>query len=237
MNSKEKANWLPSMPLLIKQLFISAISFLTLPCYKPKENGIQNFFVDNYYVKPDGLVFDGSTKGYYEKVKRVISEGVLNNQIIVDIGCGRGVFYFWLVTERYSVKKYIGIDFSIRDRKVDEKCFLYNDHAANINKYISEECCILFMSNVVCYLSDSIFKDIMCSLRKGDKIIIIEPSPNLFWDAHFCGIKPNYRNIRDMIRLIEDEELEVINTVQDYFMRIGRRYLFPVSYCIYATKK
>ena len=41
---KEKAKWIPNVKLFIKQILVSVFSYLTLPLFREKKNGIQEFF-------------------------------------------------------------------------------------------------------------------------------------------------------------------------------------------------
>ena len=235
MMIKELAGWLPNRRLLYRQLCESLKSVITLPFYRPRENGIQTFFHDNYYVKKDGLVFDGTTSGYLSKISKAIDLKSLNDRTIIDLGCGKKTFYYWLVQNSVTPAKYIGIDFSINDESEGISCVV-NDDITSIDRYLSGEKNIVVMSNSLCYMHDTKINTVLSKIRTGDEVIILDPSPNFFWDAHFNGIKPIYRNVEKVLYHLENSGFTLLNIVQDYWMKLFRVYLFPLSYCIYMVK-
>jgi SAM-dependent methyltransferase len=232
---KEVAGWIPKKTLLWKQLFVSAKSFLTLPLYKPREDGIQVFFRHNYYVKPDGLIFDGTTLGYYSKIKSIVDIRTLNNKVVIDLGCGQKSLLCWLNEEGISPCKYIGVDFAVE--AVNDNIYVANDDINNVDKYLAENGNAIVMCNVLCYINDSAFSSVLCKLNTDDEIIILDPSPNLFWDAHFNGVKPIYRKINEVKNYLVREGFTIFNMVQDYYMKLGNNFIFPFSYCIHAIKR
>lgn len=236
MINKELAKWLPKTTTLIWQLLVSAQSFITLPFFKPHRDGIQVFFEKNYYIKPDGLVFDGSTQGYYSKIKKTFNIKNLSSCNIIDLGCGQGKLYNWLNEEGVANFNYIGLDFAIRDVKISDNSSLINDNLDNIGDYINDSKYMVFMCNTLCYITDAKFNKILHELKTGDELIIIDPSPNLFWDAHFNGVKPIYRKIDEIFLFLSRGSFKVSNATQDYFIKAGNRFIFPISYCIHAVK-
>jgi hypothetical protein len=236
MMVKEIARWLPRKPLLIKQLVVSAKSFLTLPFYKPQVNGVQFLFKNIYYVKPDALVFDGTTFGYYSKIKRVLDLSCLNGRTIIDLGCGKNALFHWLKEEGVSQFSYIGIDFAIDSTGISNEPCVVNDDIIYVNRYLNDSKNIIVMCNVLCYTNDENFNTVLHGLGANDAVLLIEPSPNLFWDAHFSGIKPIYRRIGETTQLLEKEGFEILSSVQDYYFNIADNYIFPLSYCLYAIK-
>lgn len=232
-----KATWLPHKMLLVKQLAVSTASFITLPLFRPVPNGIQKFFYNNYYKAPDGLIFDGTTSGYYAKINNLIDINVLDKCVVIDIGCGNGSLYQWLKRNSISFEKYIGIDFAASPEIADDHAEFILDDASTYNaycdKYLNRA---FFMVNTICYLQSKELERLFQSQRANDKLIIIEPSPNIFWDAHFKGVKPIYRRIIETEKILKENGFEIINEVQDYAIKKKNTYSFPLSYGIYARK-
>lgn len=237
MRYRVVAKWIPGFKKYIKQLCVSSISFLTLPFYAPKEDGVKKFFSSNYYEKQDELVFDGSTNGYYSKVELLTNFKLRDNISIIDLGSGQGSLYAWLKRIGIPIKQYIGIDFSIRGRSIDKHGILVNDDISNVYKYLSNSNDIVFMCNSLCYIGNELFIKILDALNTGNELYIIDPAPNLFWDAHFNGIKPIYRKYSAVVSLLMDHGFSIEGTVQDYLLKIGSLYISPLSYCIHSKKQ
>ncbi len=234
---KVVAEWIPGFKKYMRQLYVSAVSFITLPFFIPKKDGIRKFFISNYYEKQDDLLFDGSTNGYYSKIELLVDFKSWHNVSILDLGSGNGSLYYWLRQRRLSISRYTGIDFSIRNRNIDDCGILKNDDIANAYKYLSGSNDIIFMCNSLCYIEDGLFIDVLNSLYTGSELIIIDPSPNIFWDAHFNGVKPIYRKCEEVASILEEHGFFVEGVAQDYLFRIRRVFLSPLSFCIRCIKK
>ena len=234
---KLKQNWMPKNTLLLKQLLVSTTSFITLPFFKPQPDGILKFFYSNYCEEPDGLIFDGTTSGYFSKIERVIDLKMLDKQVVFDIGCGDGTLLKWLRNKGVEFKKYIGVDFAYVPAIISEEAEFFLDDASNIDNHFEPyQTQTSFMTNSACYLDTSLLEQVLHNFRRRDKLIITEPSPNLFWDAHFNGVKPIYRKISEIEKILLFCGFEVLDKVQDYGIKIGSKFYFPLSYCLYAQK-
>ncbi|GHU42225.1 hypothetical protein FACS1894190_11300 [Spirochaetia bacterium] len=237
MINKEIVTWLPKNRLLVKQLWHSFLSFITLPFFHSHTDGIKTFFENNYYIKSDELIFDGSTFEYYSKIERTIDISVLNDYNIIDLGCGLGSLYHWLQTKNICAHSFTGLDFAIKNLLIGDNAVLINDNLSNVNNYFFENTNnIVFMTNALCYTDDVLFKNALRCMRNNDELIIIDPSSNIFWDAHFNGIKPIYRKVNRVMQMLIHEEFEIVNILQDYWFAIGGHHFFPLSYCIHAIK-
>ena len=234
---KLKQNWMPKNKLLLKQLLVSTASFITLPFFKSRADGVREFFYANYCDKPDGLIFDGTTSGYFSKIEVLVDLAILDKQVIFDIGCGDGALLKWIKGKNVRFKKYIGIDFAyIPTVTIVDTEFILDD-AFNVSKHFKPyQKQISFMTNSACYFDIDLLDKILYSFRKGDELIITEPSPNIFWDAHFKGVKPIYRNLNKLRGILQASDFEILEEVQDYAVKLGNKYLFPLSYCIHAKK-
>jgi hypothetical protein len=236
---KSKAEWLPPRLKYFKQILISIRAIFTLPFFKEEPDGIQKLFSNSYWIEKDEFIFDGSNDYlYYNQITKNISKQYFKNQVIIDFGCGNGSFYFWLRSSNIPITKYIGIDFAYKDtilsdeaeiRNVSFSKYLENPFAGNVNS-------VAILSNTLCYISDEIFQSILSKSVPNDKIIIIEPYPNLFWDKHFNGIKPFYRTEKQVIKLLEDNGFVVKTCSIDYAINIKNIHLNPISYCLYVVK-
>lgn len=237
MNYSTVAHWTPRLKIYIKQLCVSSLSFLTLPFFTPTEDGVKQFFKANYYEKPDDLVFDGSNNGYYSKIELLPDFKMRENVSVIDLGSGQGSLYLWLKNIGITIKQYIGIDFAIKSRILDEHGFLVNDDIFNVSKYLLTSEDIIFMCNSLCYIDDVLFIEILDCLNKGNELFILDPVPNLFWDAHFNGVKPIYRKYDYVVSLLMNHGFCIKGTVQDYLFKIGNLYISPMSYCIHSQKQ
>jgi len=236
--NKSKANWLPPRIKFIKQIFISIRALFTLPFFKEIPNGVQQFFKDNYKGKKDEFIFDGSSENsYYDQITKNITTEKLKNQIIVDLGCGNGSFYFWLKNNDIAIKQYCGIDFAYENSILSDKALIKNISISDYFENPIFENVVCFLSNSLCYISETVFQSVLSKLKTNDKIIIIEPYPHLFWDSHFNGIKPHYRKPKQVFKLLADNNLVIKFCSVDSVLKIKNFYISPISYCICAIKK
>lgn len=235
--NKEIAKWIPKKSILIKQLFVSAISYITLPFFRKVENATKIFFEKNYYIKPDGLVFDGNNLEFYSKISKTCNIDNLHYKNILDLGCGLCSLNNWLERNIIDFNQYIGIDFAIRGDTLSPHAFSVSDNVNNLGNYFIGQKKVVFLTNVACYLNTDQFEDILRKCNHEDEIILVEPSPNIFWDAHFNNIKPVYRKMEIIEDILVAKHFEVLNSTQDYAFKLGRNYIFPLSYCVYAKKK
>lgn len=234
---KEKAKWIPNVKLFIKQILVSVFSYLTLPLFREKKNGIQEFFKKNYYFEPDGLVFDGTSSGYFSRIKYLSDISILSKRMVIDLGCGQGTFYFWMLENNIPVKQYIGIDFSVNTYELNKNCAFICDDVVNTRKYLSDEINTIVMCNLLCYIDDVAFIKILNDLNSKDYMLIIDPAPNIFWDAHFEGVKPIYRTLENVCFLLKEQGFIIENIMSDYLFKIGNYYVSELSYGICAVKE
>lgn len=229
---KQQASWLPRPSLFCKQMAVSLLSYITLPFFHETENGTKLFFEKNYYNKKDELVFDGSNGSYFDKLIALISKDY--RDLILDLGCGKdAAFYSWAINKGISFRTYIGIDFSVKNIFIDERAEIANDNLIVFDKYRkNSESAMIVLSNSLCYLSNREFLKVLKCIRQGDEIVIIDPEPNLFWDAHFCGIKPVYRKHEEITELLRSNGFTVEGITTDYFLK----RLFRMSYALYGIK-
>lgn len=235
-NFKERAKWLPNCRKFIKQLLVSISSYITLPFFCYKNDGTRLFFKKNYSEKQDDLIFDGTSSGYFSRIEKLLCGIVLDDTVIIDLGCGQGALFNWLESNAVTYKEYIGIDFAI-SQKATTKAKYICDNISNLEKYMPDNLCLIVMSNALCYIDDLLFLRILSALKRGDSILIIEPSPNIFWDAHFNGIKPLYRPIDTTCTFLQNCGYKIMNTFQDYLLGKLNHYYIELSYGIYATKE
>jgi SAM-dependent methyltransferase len=234
---KSKAQWLPPRKKFFTQIFISIRELFTLPFFKETPDGIKKFFTNNYQGKKDEFIFDGSSeKPYYNQITKNISIDKFENQTIIDLGCGNGSFYFWLKNNNIHVKKYYGVDFAYKNSVLSDNAVINNMSVCDYLENPVSENAVYVLSNSLCYTSETILQSILSKLKPNDKIIIIEPNPNLFWDSHFNGIKPHYRKSKQVSKSLENNGFTIKSCSIDYVLNVKNCYLNPISYCLYAIK-
>jgi SAM-dependent methyltransferase len=234
---KSKAQWLPPHIKYIAQLFISIRALFTFPFFKETPNGTQKFFINIYKGGKDEFIFDGSNeKSYYNQIIKNVPLEYFKHQTIIDLGCGNGSFYFWLENQDISIKQYYGIDFAFESKVLSNKASIKNISINNYFETVLVDNAVYLLSNSLCYISDKDFQYILSQLKSGDKIFIIDPFPNLFWDSHFNGIKPIYRTNKEVSKLLENNGFIVSSCSIDYVTNLKYFYLNPISYCLFAIK-
>ena len=235
---KVKAIWTPDLKRFIKQIVVSVISYFTLPFFRGKDNGVLLFFERTYNNNIDELIFDGGTGGYYEKIELSKTKNLLIGANVIDLGCGNNSFYYWLQKKHIPFNLYKGLDFAVNSKSAKERFEIIKDNILNFADYLLSEKNFILLCNVVCYLSDEEVSFILRRVPTDAIVTIIDPSPGLFWDAHFEGVKPEYRSIGMIERILQSHKYSIISKVQDYLMAIGKKhFLFPLSYCICAVHK
>jgi hypothetical protein len=233
---KEFAVWVPPFKLFVKQIFVSFISYVTLPFFHQNPNGVKIFFHNNYFNHPDGLIFDGATTGYFSKIERVFDFDTLSRYDIIDFGSGIGSLFYWIRSKKTSPHSYLGIDFAIEDFDLAQSASLKCSDIIGYESSPTTNSRLYFMCNVMCYLKNDQLESVLANLRAGDTLIIIEPTPNIFWDAHFHGIKPVYRTLDSTCGILCRNSFRIDNSIQDYFGKIKDIFFCPASYCICSVK-
>lgn len=235
-NYNSRAIWLPNCNKFLKQLAVSLISYITLPFFHQRRDGVKEFFNKNYYGAPDDLIFDGTSSGYFDRIRKLLGDRRYEFHVILDLGCGQGSLYHWLNGNSIKYKKYMGVDFAITPYEFQNAQFACGN-ICDIKSYITEDESLAFMCNSLCYIENSVFTTILSSLQKNSGIIVIDPTPNLFWDAHFCGVKPIYRSMKQTCELLQNAGFEIVNTHQDYLLGWKNHYAIGLSYGIFAVKR
>lgn len=234
-HKKNKATWLGSRTRIIKQIVVSMLSFITLPFARHNDKAIGEYFKKVYYKKPDPLIFDGNELAYYNIIDLVVMSSEFSLKNIIDIGCGKGSFYKWLKSSSKNFSSYLGIDIALRDTQLTENAKIVNCDVLSYSEKLPHNNFVVLI-NSLCYFSEdrmlNVFtnKDI-CSL------LLIEPVPSLFWDAHFSNIKLFYRNPVFVKDLLVDYGFEIIDMAVDYGIKNNHVCLCPLSYCIYAIRR
>lgn len=231
---KSVANWLPNNRLLIKQIFLSAWSHITLPISKNFPNGVQSFFHHNYNHEPDELIFDGSNVFYFSRLFQALDIERLEDKTIIDLGCGRATLYNWMTDNDIPFFKYVGIDFAVDSIRLSERAQIIKSNIFNVDTFVSDGNCLFFLSNVICFQTNDELHYLLSNLSRRSEVLIIEPSPGLFWDAHFDGIHPCYRSIYSLTKIMNDCGIRIVNSMQDYMVNFLGSYYFPVSYCLHG---
>ena len=231
IEQKRVANWLGTPSRVVKQLIVSIWSYLTYPISNFRQNATKLFFCNLYKGKADPLIFDGKNYRYFEQIDMVYDIKNLTQKSVLDLGCGNGSLLLWLTTKQISLKEYIGIDFAHIDSKLSNNAKIIQKDIADIQ--INEtNANIIFAVNVLCYINDATLSSIFESTKERTELIIIEPIPSIFWDAHFDGIKLYYRNSHKLISLLASKGWHVKCTAIDFGFKFFDNYLFPLSYCL-----
>ncbi len=228
---KRKADWIESKFKFFKQIIITIKSIITLPIFKKKNSAIKDFFYNNYNVKKDEYIWDSNSNNYLNQILFNIEKDYLDDTKILDSGCGTGKFYEWLKDQNIKFRCYVGIDFAIKDSDLSMNAKLVN---SDLKDYDYSKYNLFIFINVFCYLNDIELQQVFEKIPLESKLIIIEPSPNLFWDKHFNNIKPNYRKLSNMLKRLYNFNFKINSISEDYFFKIINFYFSHASYCICA---
>lgn len=233
--SKSKAQWLPSKKMIFQQVLVSFWSYITLPFFKSKDDATCSFFKKNYTEKPDPLIFDGHSNNYFNQIFSLIKCPKLYNRTIIDLGSGTASFYEWLLDNGARGIKYIGVDFALESRRLDYRSEIISGDLKNIDLTEIERPLVM-ISNVLCYLNTDSVRQVFNKLPINTDILILEPYPCLFWDAHFAGIKLNYRKPKKICTILETVGYEISSINVSHGIRLFDHLICPISYVLYAHK-
>lgn len=231
---KLKATWLGSFKKVLKQYFVSFKSYLMYPFLRKSESATKQFFSKIYdKTKTDDLIFDGESSGYFEKIQSLISNKEYN--VVYDCGCGEAALYNYLMATGIKFEKYIGIDFAVSSKKIDQTAEILTDDIVQHN-YELEGRTLFVFCNVLCYMQkDDVEKFLNKVSNPNVDILIIDPIPSLFWDATFDRVRLHYRSIKKVRRLMNKFKFRNDMIVKDYLWNIGKWYLTPLSYATLYT--
>ena len=230
---KNKAKWKPTWKRRYMQYLASLKAILTYPFFKQNDSGVKLFFENNYNKTPDPLLFDGNTNQYLDQITNVLDIKSLNDKDVIDLGCGSGSFLFWLEKKGVNPRSYLGLDFAHENKVLSSNKKIINQ---NIFEFEMPRNHYVVLINVACYLGNKQLDDLLKNVKERNcKLIIIDPHPNFFWDKHFNGIKPHYRMIDDFLSLVQKKGYRVEKVSMDYFGKLGRKFVGPVSFCIFAN--
>lgn len=233
---KRKANWLEFDRLMLRQYWVSMLSFTSLPFAKFEEDAAKKYFTKIYNGHFDPLLFDGKKGKYLEQIDLVLKLDEIKNKTILDIGCGNGIIYKWLSDKNTSIDNYIGFDFAHQDLTIGENARILNTDIINVDFSKYKESNLYFLVNSMCYLNDEKISHILRGVNKDDELIIVDPIPCLFWDAHFDGVKIFYRTPNKVIEMLLSFGFSVSQFSTDYQIKIKNKYFVKLSYCLKARK-
>ena len=225
-----------SSDVVRKQFAISFWSRVTLPFVSYKENAAKDFFREIYNGKTDPYLFDGKSQQYLHQVLNVVELNALNRLRVIDIGSGNGVLYHWLVQNCVKLQSYLGIDFAHRSESIDSVAQILNADVINLGSRDLHNADICVLVNCACYLDSDRLNHLLSNLPVGCQIIIIDPIPGLFWDAHFDGVKLFYLSYKKMSDLLYRNDFIIERKSVDFHIKFLSFYFNPLSYCLRATK-
>lgn len=197
------------------------------------QEAIRDFFRKHRAAEPDPFVFDGALDGYCQQIIPILPASIANQYL--DLGCGDARLYEFLTKRSIPFHKYIGVDFALDSelmcsrpdfQLVDAKM---QDRA--LVDLLASDTHLIFI-NSICYQERLDEIPVLSQAAKccGNSLIILEPFPGLFWDRHFSGIKPNYRNPcelkMEMISMGWRPQKEAIF----YLLKIGSKWIWPLTY-------
>ncbi len=233
--SKIRARWIHNQSIF-KQFYVSALSYLKNPFCRKYKGATRQFFIKNYYDRPDELVFDGNNNAYFDKLHCCGPLNSVHFNTIYDCGCGNGSFLDYIERNHFIYEKYIGVDFAKKNQHLSPKADIVCSDVSDFD-YSFVGNTMMFFSNVFCYLSDDQIIKIVDKIKnnvtfgKCVYVVILEPVPGIFWDATFDGVKLYYRKMTALSAYFSGFIVGRMST--DYLFCYKKKYFFPLSYaCI-----
>lgn len=231
------AKWTGSRKVVLKQFLVSIKSHLSFAAKKKhlRDSATKDYFTEIYSWREDPLLFDGKNYDYLDQIKNICNLEELNNGSILDIGCGNATLFHWLKSNNIQVEKYLGIDFAHSNEEIETNVKIVQSDINYIDKNTFNEATHIFFINVMCYLEDATVKNILSHVKSSCRIFIIEPIPNIFWDAHFEGVKLYYRTENQVKSTLLENKFKVLKLSNDYLFSIFKTPFFKLTYSIVAS--
>lgn len=230
---KRVANWLGNPKRILLQLWVSVWSFVFLPTAKYRNSAVYEYFSELYNGKPETLIFDGKDGRYLEQIEMVYNIENLKSRNILDLGCGDGAVFNWLLRQNINPESYRGIDFAHPDKIFNKNARIIKN---NVNSIDFDEFKTLTITavNILVYLNPNIAKLILKSRTQDTELIIIDPIPGLFWDAYWDNVQLFYRKPSMIIEMLKSEGWHIKGISIDYGIKFMNSFFFPLSYCLFA---
>lgn len=233
ISNKRVANWLGNPKRIILQLIVSATSYLTLPTAKFRDDAVYEYFVQLYRGKPETLIFDGKDGRYLEQINLVYNVNNFNLKNVLDLGCGDGSFFNWLLAQDIYLKSYTGVDFAHPNKKLNKNANIMQKDIVSLDLEEFGPSTIVAI-NILVYLNNNIAKRILNARKHNTELIIIDPIPGFFWDAYWGGVRLFYRYPTKIIKILKSEGWQIKGLSVDYFAKWRSNFFFPLSYCLIA---
>jgi SAM-dependent methyltransferase len=234
---EEQARWLGSWSRVARQLLVSLRSHITYKFADQKEGAAERYFRSIYSgTRYDDLLFDGKDWAYYQKLTKIINMDMFGEAQIIDVGCGNGSLYRWLQRDNRSPRMYSGIDIAHPDVEVDASASIHCADVLTVDfGNIVDSRAVLALVNSLCYLDDERFSHLLHQSNYISELIVVEPVPGIFWDAHFDGAMLYYRHPETLLARLTETGWIPQAVAVDYLVALGSIKMVPLSICIHAV--
>jgi SAM-dependent methyltransferase len=227
------ANWLGHPRRVILQLLISGWSYVTLPTANYRNGAVYEYFSELNNGKPETFIFDGKDGRYLEQIKMIYDINNFKDKDILDLGCGNGSFFNWLLMQNINPKSYIGVDFAHPEKMLNNNARITQKDIASID--LDEfSASTITVVNVLVYLNTNIVNSILKARKQDAELIIIDPIPGLFWDAYWGGVRLFYRKPSRIMEMLKSAGWQIKGLSIDYGIKWMNYFIFPLSYCLNA---
>ncbi len=199
-----------------------------------KPGAVTSYF-QSVYSKPENLrVMDGNETEFLEQIFSVATPTQLSSLPLVDIGCGRGQIYSYLIKQGKSPPSYIGFDAGHPSQAIPPNGQIINREIGtqSIENELPKEPFKVCAINSLCYMNDlKILQNILDNKFCSD-IILLEPTPGIFWDVYWKGIKPTYRKPHRLKRELRTWGYQATSLCQFYYKKTLFGWFWELCYAI-----
>ncbi len=200
-----------------------------------REPGAMASYFQSVYSKPENLrVMDGNETEFLEQIFSVVTPTELSSLPLVDIGCGRGQLYGYLLKKGVPPPSYIGFDAGHPSQALPPNGQIINREIGiqSILNELPKETFKVCAINSLCYMKDLKILQSILGNKFCTEIIILEPTPGIFWDVYWKGIRPKYRRPHRLEQEFNAWGFNAISLCQFYYKKTPLGWIWNLCYAM-----
>lgn len=224
------ADWPRLIPFL-RQFVAGVASRIKRGPERLNPENVRRFFERHRNTNPDPLVFDGATSGYYEQLFPLLAND--SSIMYLDLGCGVGNLRNFLIENKFSFARYVGVDFAGSSTKFESGSTVIDADIRSqaLASYVTDRTHVICV-NSLCYQDNLSAITVLrhAATYPDNRLLVVEPYPGIYWDESFYGVRPCYRTPEQLGRDLLPIGWSIEATYIYHLLRFGAKYIWPLSY-------